>query len=787
MRDALNIEVIGGGPAGLYFAILAKKAFPASRIAVHERDRPDDSFGFGVVFSDETLGNFLSRDPESYARITEGFAYWDEIDFAFHGETVRSVGHGYCGCGRVELLGILQARARALGVELNYRSDVADLSRFDNADIIVGADGINSRVRDLHKEQFRPSFEWRKNHFIWCGTTRPTSAFTFDFTENRHGIWVLGAYQYNRALSTWIIEAPERTWASARAEVEHLSEPELLAYMERLWADRLEGHRLISNKSVWRTFPTIRCENWSFGNIVLLGDALHTAHYSIGSGTKLAMEDAIALADALKGTESVPAAFEAFETARREEVEKTQHAADVSLIWTEQPHRYWHMDTLQAAFSMLTRSKQVTYDNLRLRDPALIDRVDAWFAARLRDQGFDVPGEPPPPPMFTPFRLRDMSLCNRVVVSPMDMYSAQEGTVGDFHFAHFGSFAFGGAGLIFSEMLCVSREGRITPGCAGLYRPEHVTAWKRIIDFVHANSSAKFALQIGHAGRKGSTCVAWEGMDQPLPSGNWPLIAPSPLRHYPHSQRPHEMTRKDMDRVTAEFVRATNLADEAGADMLELHMAHGYLLSSFITPVANLRGDRYGGSLENRMLYPIEVFDAVRRAWPDAKPLSVRISATDWVGENGITGPDAVAIAKMLKTHGCDLVDVSAGQTTPEAKPVYGRMFQTPFSEQVRNEAGIPTIAVGNITTADQVNTILAAGRADLVALARPHLVNPHFTLQAAAFYGVSAQRWPPQYDTGKEQALRLAARDKADAERMRQMLRPKSHRKDAAEQHHDT
>ena len=778
MRDRLNIEVIGGGPAGLYFAILAKKAFPASRITVHERDRPEDSFGFGVVFSDETLGNFLSHDPESYERITEGFAYWDEIDFALHGETVRSVGHGFCGCSRVALLGILQGRARAVGVELNYRSEITDLSRFKDADIIVGADGINSRVRELHKEQFGPSFEWRKNHFIWCGTTKPARAFTFDFTVNRHGIWVLGAYRYNKVLSTWIIEAPERTWASARTEVEHLSEPELLAYMERLWADRLGGHRLISNKSVWRTFPTIRCEKWSFGNIVLLGDALHTAHFSIGSGTKLAMEDAIALADALKGAESVPDAFEAFEAARHEEVEKTQHAADVSVIWTEQPHRYWHMDTLQAAFSMLTRSKQVTYENLRLRDPALIDRIDAWFAAKLRDQGFDVPAGPPPPPMFTPFRLRDMLVRNRVVVSPMDMYSAEDGIVGDFHFAHFASLAFGGAGLLFSEMLCVSREGRITPGCAGLYQPEHVPAWKRIISFVHAHSDARFALQIGHAGRKGSTRVAWEGMDQPLASGNWPLIAPSALPHYPFSQTPREMTREDMDRVTAEFVRAAHLADEAGADMLELHMAHGYLLSSFITPVANKRSDQYGGSLENRMRYPIEVFDAVRRAWPDAKPISVRISATDWVGDDGITGPDAVAIAKMLKTHGCDLIDVSAGQTTPEAKPVYGRMFQTPFSEEVRNEAGIPTIAVGNITTADQVNTILAAGRADLVALARPHLANPHFTLEAAAFYGVGAQRWPLQYDSGKEQALRLAARDKADADRMRQMLRPKSHRK---------
>jgi anthraniloyl-CoA monooxygenase len=440
------------------------------------------------------------------------------------------------------------------------------------------------------------------------------------------------------------------------------------------------------------------------------------------------------------------------------------------------------METLQAAFSMLSRSKQVTYENLRLRDPKLIDEIDTWFAADVRERGFDVPDDPPPPPMFTPFKLRDMVVRNRVVVSPMDMYAAKDGTPGDFHFVHFGSFAFGGAGLIFSEMACVSADGRITPACAGLYQPGHAAAWKRIIDFVHANSDAKFCLQIGHAGRKGSTRVAWEGMDKPLESGNWPLIAPSRLPYYPFNQVPREMTRADMDRVTADFVRAAEMADEAGADMIELHMAHGYLLSSFITPVANKRTDEYGGSLENRMRYPLAVFDAVRAAWPAGKPTSVRISATDWVGDDGVDVQDAIAIGRMFKAHGADVIDVSAGQTTPDAKPIYGRMFQTPFAEAVRNEAQIPTIAVGNITTADQVNTILAAGRADLVALARPHLVDPHFTLHAAAYYGVAQQRWPVRYDAGKEQAMRLTARDKADAERVRQLLRPKSHRKEAAE-----
>ncbi len=771
----MRVAVVGGGAAGLYFALLAKKAWPGWEVAVHERNRHDDTFGFGVVFSDETLDTFRDYDPESYDAIRRRFAYWDEIDFVLHGRTIRSGGHGFCGCGRQELLLILQQRCRALGVELHFESEIQGLAGLADFDLIVGADGINSGIRSALADHFRPRSEDRLNRFLWLGSTRPYEAFTFDFTTDEHGIWVLGAYQYNRDMSTWVIEAPRKTWASAEAALGDLDQDALIAHMERLWADRLDGHRLIGNRSIWRTFPMIRCERWWHDNVVLLGDALHTAHYSIGSGTKLAMEDAIALYEALAGGGPLAAALARFEDTRRETVEITQHASETSVVWTENPERYWDMAPIQAAFSMLSRSKQVTYDNLALRDAGFVERVRGWFADGVRNTGLAVADGAPP--MFTPFRIgRDLVVANRVVVSPMDMYSATEGTVGDFHFIHFGSLAAGGAGLIFSEMTCVSTDGRITPGCAGLYAPDHVAAWRRIVAMVHETSDAKFAMQIGHCGRKGSTRIGWEGMDQPLEDGNWPLIAPSAIPFYPFNQVPRAMRRADMDAATADFVRAAEMAAQTGADMLELHMAHGYLLSSFITPLSNRRADAYGGVLENRMRFPLEVFDAVRAAWPADRPISVRISATDWVGADGVTGEEAVRIARMLADHGCDLIDVSAGQTTPAAQPVYGRMFQTWFSEQVRNEAKVPTIAVGNITTADQVNTILAAGRADLVALARPHLTNPHFTLEAAAHYGVESQRWPAQYHTAKEQAFRLAARERAELEALRSAHRPSRH-----------
>ncbi|MCY4549013.1 MAG: bifunctional salicylyl-CoA 5-hydroxylase/oxidoreductase [Defluviicoccus sp.] len=770
----MRVAVVGGGAAGLYFALLAKKAWPGWHVEVFERNRSDDTFGFGVVFSDETLDNFRDYDPESYAAIRDVFVYWDEIDFVFRGETVRSAGHGFCGCARRDLLAVLHRRCAGFGVALRFECEIADPAALAGFDLVVGADGVNSTVRERFREAFRPRIEHRRNRFLWLGTTRPHDAFTFDFAENEHGIWVLGAYGHAAGESTWIVEAPEATWESAKGDVAGLPEPDLLGYMERLWADRLDGHRLIANRGIWRRFPMVRNERWWHRNVVLLGDALHTAHYSIGSGTKLAMEDAIALYEAFRGGGDLHEILARFEADRRPEVERTQHASDTSVVWTENPARYWDMAPIQAAFSMLSRSKQVTYDNLRLRDSGFVDRVDGWFCGRVRRSGLAVGTDRPP--MFTPFRLRGMTLANRVAVSPMDMYSATDGEIGDFHLVHLGSLALGGAGLVFSEMLCVGAEARITPGCAGLYTDSHAAAWRRIVDFVHAESDARVAIQLGHSGRKGSTRIGWEGMDRPLPHGNWPLIAPSAVPYHAFNQVPREMTPDDMDRVTADFVGAAVRARETGADMLELHMAHGYLLSSFITPVSNRRTDEYGGALANRMRFPLRVFDAVRAAWPADRPISVRISATDWVGAAGIEGAGAVEIAAMLKDRGCDLIDVSAGQTTPDARPVYGRMFQAWLSEQIRNEAGIPTIAVGNITTADQVNTILAAGRADLVALARPHLANPHFTLDAAARYGVETQRWPAPYLTAKEQSFRLAARDRAELDALRAARKPSSH-----------
>jgi len=769
----MKIAIIGGGPAGLYAAILLKKQRPDADVTVYERNRADDTFGFGVVFSDATLDNFEAWDPPSYRRITQEFAYWDDITVHFRGTVHRVGGNGFCGCSRRTLLLLLQERSRELGVSVHFETEIADDSdpRIAGADLVILADGINSRFREKYTAHFQPEVDLRSNVFAWMGSTRPLDAFTFVFQETEWGPFIAHAYQYEPGHSTWIFETDPDTFQ--RAGLKGLDERQSADRMAEIFGWFLDGHPLLINRSMWRNFPMIRNKRWIRGNMVLLGDAKATAHFSIGSGTKLAMEDAIALAESMKGAPTVAAALDHYEQGRREEVEKTQHAADVSLVWFEHVDRFREFDPVQFAFGVMTRSKAITYDNLSLRAPDFVAEVDKVFARQVRSRGLDVDADKPVAPMFQPMRLREVVLANRAVVSPMCMYSAKEGVPGDFHFVHYGSRAIGGAGLLFTEMTCVARDARITEGCAGLWNDEQEAAWRRIVDFVHANSAAKMCLQLGHAGRKGATKLMWEGMDRPLEQGGWDVVSASPIPYFPDSQVPRELDRAAMDRIRDQFVAAAERGERCGFDMLELHCAHGYLLASFISPLTNQRTDEYGGSLENRLRFPLEVFEALRAAWPSHKPMSVRISATDWA-EGGITGDDAVAIARAFAEAGVDLVDVSTGQTVRDAQPVYGRMFQTPFSDQVRNEARVATMCVGNITTADQVNTILAAGRADLVALGRPHLVDPAFTMKAAAWYGADTF-CPPQYLPGKEQIFRNSVRDRQDFEELRIKARPKT------------
>lgn len=770
----MRIEIIGGGPAGLYFAILMKKLKPGSAIRVYERNRADDTFGFGVVFSDQTLDTFEAYDKPSYRAITENFAYWDDIEIHFKNSVHRVGGNGFCGCSRRTLLLLLQERARELGVEMDFETEIRSLDQLKGADLIVAADGINSAIRESHREHFQPRVDLRPNKFTWMGSTKPLDAFTFYFKETAHGIFIAHTYQYEPGRSTWVLETDPETFD--KAGLGSMSEEESARFLEGVFAEELDGHPLMINRSLWRQFPMIRNERWTMDNVVLLGDAKSTAHFSIGSGTKLAMEDAIGLYESFRRTDTVKAALADFETTRREEVEKTQHAADVSLVWFEHVNRYWSMDPVTFSFGVMTRSKAITYDNLALRAPEFVRQATQAFARTVKAQGFDVDTQDPTPPAFQPFRLRGMTVENRFVVSPMCMYSAVDGMPQDFHFVHYGARAMGGAGLIFTEMTCPAPDARITHGCTGLWNDEQQAAFTRIVDFVHANSKAKICLQLGHAGRKGATKLMWEGMDRPLPEAEgWPVIAPSALPYYPDSQVPREMTRDDMDRVREEFVAAARRGIACGFDMLELHCAHGYLLASFLSPVTNKRRDEYGGSLENRLRYPLEVFRALRAIWPDEKPMSVRISATDWI-EGGITGDDAVRIATAFHEAGVDLVDCSTGQTAPESAPIYGRMFQTPFADQIRNEGGLATMAVGAITSADQANTILAAGRADLVALGRPHLADPAFTLRAAGECGVPTIFAPIQYAPGKSQLLRNAERERADLIELKLKAKPKTH-----------
>jgi anthraniloyl-CoA monooxygenase len=741
----VRVGIVGAGPAGLYLAILLKRDDPSHQVTVYERNRLEDTFGFGVVFSDETLENVGDADPATNQAMAAAAAHWEDIEIHYRGTVLRSTGHRFSGLERKALLEVLAQRARSVGVEIHWQTEIRDLTDcgLAEAELIVAADGAASQVRERMSDRFEPRLDWRRNRFVWLGTTRPFPAFTFYFKSSPVGLWRTHAYQYAPGRSTFIVEATEEAWRASGLDED--DEQSTVAYLERLFADELQGHQLLANRSIWRRFPTVRNAVWHTENVVLLGDAAHTAHFSVGSGTKLAMEDAIALAAALKAEPSIPGALASYESTRRPQVESLQRAAQASLEWFEAAERYHDTEPLQFAFNLLTRSLRITHDNLKLRDPGLVAKVDRWFAEQAATQsGRPVTLDPPPPPLFTPYRLRELVLPNRIVVSSMCQYRADDGMPNDWHLVHLASRAIGGAGLVMTEMTDVSREGRISPGCAGMYLPAHVDGWRRIVDFVHRESEAKIGMQLSHAGRKGSTCVLWEGEDEPLPEGNWPLIAPSSIPYRPHNQRPREMTRGDMDQVAGDFVRSTAMAAAAGFDLLELHLAHGYLLASFISPLTNRRSDEYGGSLANRMRYPLEIVTRVRAEWPQERPLSVRISAVDWA-PGGMEAQDAVEVARLVVAAGADIVDVSAGQTVPEGKPVYGRQFQTPFSDRIRHEARVPTMTVGNISSAADVNTILAAGRADLVVLARAHLWDPYWTRHAAADLGYSMP-WPPPY-----------------------------------------
>jgi anthraniloyl-CoA monooxygenase len=763
----MNILCVGGGPAGLYFALLMKRQDPRHRVVVVERNRPFDTFGWGVVLSDQTLGNLREADAASAQLIGDAFNHWDDIEVFFKGRSVRSTGHGFCGIGRKQLLNILQERCLALGVELVFETDVADeqaLAAQYNADIVIASDGLNSRIRNRYAATYEPDVDLRQCRFVWLGTKRTFDAFTFAFEQTEHGWFQAHAYKFNADTSTFIVETPEAVWKAHG--LDEMSQSDAIAFCERLFAKYLDGHTLISNAShlrgsaIWIRFPRVVCKTWVHREqisgrsipIVLMGDAAHTAHFSIGSGTKLALEDAIDLANEFATGHGMEAVLSGYEARRSVEVLKIQNAARNSTEWFENVQRYSGMEIEQFAYSLLTRSQRISHENLRLRDASWLEGFEAWLS-----------GGAVVPPMLTPFKVRDVQLKNRIVVSPMATYSAVEGVPQDFHLVHLGARALGGAALVMVEMTSPTPEGRITPGCPGLWNGAQEQAFARIVSFVHNQSSAKIGLQLGHSGPKGSTQLGWEATDEPLVAGNWSVLAASAQPYGEQNQVPQALTRAQMEELTVQFVAATARAASAGFDWLELHCAHGYLLSSFISPLTNLRTDGYGGDIAGRCRYPLEVFRAMRTVWPAHLPMSVRISAHDWA-PGGNTDADAVEIARLFKAAGCDLIDVSSGQTTRAAKPVYGRMYQTPFADRIRNEVGIATIAVGAISEADHANSIIAAGRADLCAIARPHLADPAWTLHEAAKLQSRAVEWPRQYLSGRDQLYREVFKQKQAA-----------------------
>ena len=757
----MKIACIGGGPGGLYFAISIKLQNPNTEVVVIERNRPADTFGWGVVLSDETLNNLENNDPISAKKIRSNFAYWDDIALHHKGMKLKSTGHGFCGIGRKTLLTILQERAIELEVKLQFEVEVGSASEYmKQYDIVVASDGLNSKTRNEFSEFFKPDTDLRACQFVWLGTNQKfDDAFTFIFEETKHGwIWA-HAYQFDSNTATFIVECNQDTFDAFGFN--NLTQSESINICQDIFKDYLDGNALMTNAkhirgSAWIKFPRVLCEKWSHKNIVLLGDASATAHFSIGSGTKLALESAISLATNLVIEKNYKLAFEKYEDARKLEVLRLQSAARNSVEWFEDVERYLNLDPIQLKYSLLTRSQRISHENLRERDPQWLNQAEKWFQSKAGVNS----NEKVRAPMFAPFKLRGLELKNRIVVSPMAQYKAVNGCPTDWHFVHYAERAKGGAGLIYVEMTCVSPEGRITPGCTGLYSEKHELAWKKIIDFIHLETEAKISCQIGHSGRKGSTQLGWEEMDAPLKADNWSIISASSIPWSDNNAVPEEMTEQKMEEVLKQFVSSTEMANRAGFDMIELHAAHGYLISSFISPKSNVRTDKYGGSLDNRMRYPIEVAKAMRESWPKEKPMSVRISANDWVGKQGVTPEESVTIAKMFKNIGIDIIDVSAGQTSDEAKPVYGRMFQTPFSDRIRNEAGINTMAVGNIYEADHVNSILMAGRADLVCLARPHLSNPYWTLHAGTSIGDRSEKWLKPYEAGRDQMWRLSDRD---------------------------